>query len=90
MPVTLRPYNDPDYRAARAWLTAHPDTLCYFPGCTRRADTIDHKPAIAEHNHVRGSRCCTLHPACRYHNCSHGASMGNRMREPGSDPFGIR
>jgi hypothetical protein len=75
-------YNDPDYRAARAWLTAHPETLCWFNGCTARADTVDHVPAIVNHTHVRGAHCCELRPACRRHNCSHGASEGNRQRDP--------
>lgn len=78
----LRPYNDADYRAARAWLTAHPDTPCAFDHCTARATTLDHVPAIIEHNHRRGTGCCTLRPACLHHNASHGATLGNRMREP--------
>lgn len=80
--MALRPYNDPDYRAARAWLTANPGTVCYIDGCTEPATTIDHVPAIAEHDHRRGAGCCRLLPACRYHNCSSGAAIGNRLREP--------
>lgn len=77
-----RPYNDADYRAARAWLTAHPHTPCWHHDCTAMATTIDHVPAIMEHTHVRGARCCSLLPACGPHNYGHGASMGNRNREP--------
>jgi hypothetical protein len=75
-------YNERTYRNARSWLTAHPETQCWFDGCTARATTIDHVPAIAEHTHRTGTNCCQLLPACRPHNCGHGASMGNRMREP--------
>jgi hypothetical protein len=83
--VSLRPYNDPTYRAARAWLSAHPDTLCHFAGCSHKADTIDHVPALVEHQHVRGSRCCTLHPACRLHNFGHGGRLA-RARERTPEP----
>lgn len=78
--MRLRPYNDPDYRAARAWLTAHPETRCYRPDCNRQATDLDHTPSIAEHHHVRGARCCTLRPACAHHNRSAGATLGNQMR----------
>jgi hypothetical protein len=74
-------YNDPTYRAARAWLTAHPGTPCW-KNCGRPATTIDHVPAIMHHTHVRGAGCCQLKPACRRCNCSHGASEGNRRRDP--------
>jgi hypothetical protein len=75
-------YNDPDYRAARAWLTANPGTPCWHHGCTRPANTIDHDPPLAIHTHRRGTRCCRYLPACTPHNCGDGAAMGNRMREP--------
>jgi hypothetical protein len=78
----LRPYNDPEYRAARRWLVANPHTTCWFPGCDALADTIDHVPAIMEHTHIRGTRCCELRPACGPHNYSSGAAAGNRQREP--------
>lgn len=83
---TLRPYNDPDYRAATTWLKHHPGTPCtlHLPGCTNSATTIDHQPALAEHTHVRSSGCCTLQPACHHCNTSHGASLGNRKRNPTS------
>jgi hypothetical protein len=82
----LRPYNDPDYRRAAAWLKANPDTPCTLrlPGCTGLATTIDHQPAITEHAHVRGAQCCTLRPACHHCNSSHGATLGNRRRNPTS------
>lgn len=79
---TPRPYNDPDYRAARAWLTANPGTRCWHEGCTTPATTIDHVPALMQHSHVRGARCCRLLPACLPHNCGDGATLGNRAREP--------
>jgi hypothetical protein len=78
-------YNDPDYRAARRWLTAHPETRCWFDGCTELADTIDHDPPITSHTHRRGAGCCQLKPACRQHNCSHGATIGNKRRASGYD-----
>ena len=78
-------YNDPDYRAARAWLTANPNTRCWFDGCDALATTIDHVPAIMEHTHRRGAGCCRLLPACRPHNCGHGAAIGNRKRSTGYD-----
>ena len=81
----LRPYNDPDYRAARAWLTANPSTMCYFTGCNRVATTIDHNPAVAQHHHIRNSGCCSLNPACGPHNFSHGAMIGNMKRSSSFD-----
>ena len=77
----LRPYNDGSYRAARAWLTAHPDTVCHLEGCTAPATTIDHKPAIAQHQHIRGSGCCTLHPMCGPHNYGHGGRLVHQLRD---------
>jgi hypothetical protein len=77
----LRPYNDPEYRAARAWLTANPHVRCWYPDCDAQATTIDHVPALMDHHHVRGSRCCELRPACRPCNCGSGAAAGNRKRE---------
>jgi hypothetical protein len=79
--VKLSPYNDPDYRIARAALKLNPQP-CWFDDCTAQATTIDHVPAIAQHTHIRGTGCCELRPACRPHNCGSGASMGNAMREP--------
>lgn len=76
-----RPHNDPEYRNAKRWLRAHPETRCWFDGCDAPATTIDHVPAIVEHQHLRGSRCCELRPACRSCNCSHGARIGNARRE---------
>lgn len=78
----LSPYNDADYRAARRWLKANPHTRCWHDGCTEPGTTIDHVPALAEHTHIRGSRCCTLRPCCAPHNYSSGATLGNRNREP--------
>lgn len=83
--MTQRPYNDPDYKAAKAWLKAHPTTTCWFHECTALADTVDHVPAISEHQHVRGTNCCQLKPACRAHNCGHGASIGNAARASDRD-----
>ena len=79
----LRPYNDPDYRQAKAWFKSNP-TPCHFPGCTQVGTTVDHVPAIMHHTHIRGARCCRLLPACHFHNSSHGATEGNKMREPRS------
>lgn len=81
--MALRPYNDPEYRRYRAWLTLNPQP-CYVPGCDAVGDTVDHHPAIHAHRHIRGSGCCALRPACRHHNCSSGASAGNRKRMPSS------
>lgn len=78
--MALRPYNDPDYRAAKAWLKVNPATRCWFHGCDAIATTIDHVPAISEHHHIRGTNCCQLKPACRPHNCGHGATIGNQAR----------
>jgi hypothetical protein len=87
MSRTLSPYNDPEYRAARAWLKAHPDTECWHPNCTAPATTIDHVPALAEHHHQRGTRCCRLQPACAPCNLGSGAALGNRMREPHTETW---
>jgi hypothetical protein len=86
--VKLRPYNDPEYRRARATLTAlmtyHGGTVPCWKGCGRPATTIDHQPAILEHNHRRGTGCCTLKPSCEHCNKSHGATIGNQQRRPKS------
>jgi hypothetical protein len=81
----LRAYNDPDYRHRKRWLRTHP-TLCGF-GCGQPATTLDHQPALAQHHHVRGSQCCTLVPACHRCNSSHGATLGNRLRNPTSEDW---
>ncbi len=72
-------YHDPDYRRARAWLTAHP-THCRLnlPGCTGTATTLDHQPAISLHHHVRGAGCCQYVPACWHCNTSHGGKLAHR------------
>ena len=82
--MARRPYNDPDYRAAKAWLRAHPETPCWF-GCGNPATTLDHVPALMHHQHRRGAQCCELRPACHRCNSSHGATEGNRQREPHSE-----
>lgn len=78
-----RPYRDPEYRAAKAWLKANPMTPCWM--CGLPATTIDHVPALMHHVHTRGARCCELRPACRRCNSSHGATEGNKAREPHSE-----
>lgn len=85
MAAALRPYNDPEYRAAKQHLR-RTHVECHF-GCGHRATTPDHVPAIMEHHHVRGTRCCQLLPACHSCNSSHGATIGNRLREPHSEQW---
>lgn len=79
--MTLRPYNDPEYRAAKAHLAVVwvPCQL-QLDGCTERATSPDHQPPLAEHRHVRGTNCCRLVPACHHCNTSSGAATGNRNR----------
>lgn len=72
-------YADPEYRAARAALTANPLTPCW-KRCGRLATTIDHVPAIRLHDHRRGAGCCVLLPACRKCNCGSGGTLGNKIR----------
>lgn len=80
----VNPYNDPEYRRARAWLTDHPGTRCEIngPDCTGIATTIDHHPALKLHHHRRGSGCCQVRAACGRCNYSTGATLGNRLRDP--------
>src|SRR5262245_2430197 len=52
-PARVRPYADPDYRAAVAALKAHP--VPCVDGCGRIADSIDHDPPLALHDHRRGT-----------------------------------
>lgn len=76
--------NDPEYRAYKRYLATH-DVPCWY-GCGRRATSPDHRPRLHEHTHVRGTHCCTLHPACHPCNTSDGATSGNRARlEPHSE-----
>jgi hypothetical protein len=92
-------YGDAAYRAARDYLRANV-VVCAWPGCNARATSPDHVPALADHPHVRGSGCCTFRALCLSHNCSAGASLGNRRRRvatrarrglaPGSSVFGVR
>ena len=82
--MKLRPYNDPEYRRARAHLTANPGVTCWHDGCTNPATTIDHQPPILHHTHQRGTGCCQLRPACERCNKSTGATLGNMNREPNS------
>lgn len=77
-----RPYNDPHYRTARAWLTAHPDTPCWHQ-CGRKATTLDHIPPVAHHAHQRGTNCCTLKPACSTCQNRQGAAITNTRRASG-------
>ena len=67
--MTRRAYNDPDYRAAVADLRVN-DRPCHV--CGRPATTVDHRPALALHEHVRGAGCCQLLPACGPHNYGAG------------------
>lgn len=73
-----RPYAEADYRAAVAVLRADPRPCAY--GCGRPATQPDHVPALAEHDHVAGSGCCVLVPACGPCNMGRGARVGNRRR----------
>ena len=85
-----RPYNDPDYRAAKLQLKLE-HINCRCPGCpkctsphgcTRRATQPDHTPALHAHQHRRGTGCCHLRPLCAPCNLSRGATEGNIKREP--------
>ena len=79
-----RPYNDPIYRRATATLKTNPQPCALqLHGCTGQADTLDHQPRITDHTHQRGTRCCTLIPACKACNSSDGATAGNRTRSTG-------
>lgn len=89
MPRALRPYNDPEYRRAKRWLKHHPGTLCW-KGCGRPASSPDHQPPLKLHDHVRGSGCCRLLPACAPCNLSDGAVIGNTGRVPGRNPHARR
>ena len=75
---TVSPYAEADYRAARARLERYPAEC--WKRCGRPATTIDHVPALARHDHLEGSGCCTLLPACAPCNMGAGARIGNRSR----------
>jgi hypothetical protein len=74
----ISPYAEVDYRAARARLERYP-VQCW-KACGRPATTIDHVPALARHDHLPGSGCCQLLPACAPCNMGAGARIGNRSR----------
>ena len=75
--MTAPAYNDPAHRAAVAALKRAP-ARCYL--CPRLAETIDHVPPLALHEHRRGAQCCRLEPACRAHNLGAGASVARARR----------
>jgi hypothetical protein len=79
--MLLRATNDAEYRWYKQYLKTHV-VACHYDGCTSRATSPDHRPRLMEHNHVRGSGCCRLLPACAPCNTSDGATHGNRNREP--------
>jgi len=72
--MRFRPYNDPEYRAAKAKLTRSP-APCWE--CGKPATTPDHWPPLAEHEHVRGARCCILRPHCRACSDRQGGKMAH-------------
>jgi hypothetical protein len=74
----MKPRNEPAYLAARAWLTAHPNTPCWRR-CGRTATTIDHVPPLRFHHH-RGRGCCELRPACTKCNYGDGARIAQRVK----------
>jgi hypothetical protein len=87
--VTLRPHNDPDYRAAKAWIKAHPDTPCWECGQpVGRNGTPDHNPPISAHTHQRGTHCCQLRPHCRKCSDRQGAGITNTRLIPVTNWFG--
>ena len=64
MPRRGSPYG-PAYEARRRQLLAgwYPCRL-RLVGCTGRATSLDHQPAVGLHRHVEGSGCCALVDAC--------------------------
>lgn len=78
----MSPYAEAEYRAMRDVLE-HGDVACWRR-CGRRATTPDHVPALADHDHERGSGCCQLRPSCQPCNLRAGAALGNRRRRAGS------
>jgi hypothetical protein len=64
MPRRGSPYG-PVYERRRAVLLAG-----WFPcrlrlgGCTGRATSLDHQPALGLHRHLEGSGCCVLVDCC--------------------------
>ena len=82
--MTLRPYNDPSYRRAKAALKRSVVSCqLQLDGCTGHATTLDHQPRLRDHQHQRGAHCCVLVPACVHCNSSDGATAGNRTRASG-------
>jgi hypothetical protein len=62
-------YGDREYRARKAQQRRWGSEVC---ACGAPADTLDHQPPLALHDHVRNSGCCELIPACRRCNCRGG------------------
>lgn len=78
-------YGERAYRRARAELAAGAVACVHrLEGCTGRATTPDHVPAIAEHAHTAGGDCCVLVPSCASCNLKRGAALGNRRRRASS------
>lgn len=68
-------YRERAYVAARAQV-ATGRYACWK--CGAPADTVDHVPAIAAHDHEPGCTVCTLRPACA--TCNYAAGGRTRRR----------
>jgi hypothetical protein len=55
-------------------------------GLPAAGDTVDRAPALALHDHVEGTGCCSLRPMCRAHSSSFGRLVAARRRRPASGP----
>lgn len=84
----LSPYNEASYRAERARIALEGPPC--WRRCGRVATTPDHVPALARHDHVPGSGCCVLLPACEPCQYGHGARIANQRRNQRRPCYAIR
>jgi hypothetical protein len=75
------------YRKLRQKLLAQPQSCYLRLVCNGQlADTADHDPPLTLHDHVAGSGCCVLIPACS--DCQHeqGRLLAQLKRNRNCDP----
>jgi len=79
MGTPKRPHDEMIYRRFRDALKRNPQP-CAIDGCDRLADTVDHMPPLAAHDHLEGSACCVLRGVCAQHNYAAGGKLGRRRQ----------
>jgi hypothetical protein len=67
------------HRRSAAYLRFDPHGLPCWK-CGGAATSRDHRPPLALHEHVEGSGCCVLWPACQSCNSAEGQAISAALR----------